>query len=425
VSVSILPTIYGLSIILLGLYLFLDPIVHSSDIVASAILVTIIVYFLYITIASIVQLKIFNRPDFFSVEIDYSKSSKLILSNEIIYFLFKIVKSPFVGFNLTVNLYFDRDSDKPISIAFNSKSFTYGNATKNFSHRGIWTASKVTLELTDIFQLIVCKINFNKDCLLTIRVEPNNHPDNIDISINSSEKEGDDYSSFNNHLGDPYDIKKYNQSDGLKKIVWKIFARSGELLSRHSEPTMTPEGKTVIYVCGTTLSDHSYSAAKQYMDFRKSSGDDVLISASQFDPSNIFRDSNNFINQSIIDAFSECNLDSLVSLINFANSEGSVLKQILIFVDISKDTQVCSEILEQALCKLVKFNISPRILLVNKNSILKEIVSEDQSNNKNFVNRLINYFLFDSTKKSFTQSELSPYFSKLIQTCQMNQWDIH
>jgi hypothetical protein len=69
----------------------------------------------------------------------------------------------------------------------------------------------------------------------------------------------------NNRNGDPYDIKPYHPSDGIKKIVWKAYAKRGELLSRHPEASMTPEGHVVIAVLAETSDDEICSQALAYI----------------------------------------------------------------------------------------------------------------------------------------------------------------
>ena len=68
---------------------------------------------------------------------------------------------------------------------------------------------------------------------------------------------------FNRH-GEPFDIKSYHPSDGVKKIVWKAFAKRGELLSRHPEASMTPEGFVVILVVAGPEGDTACAHAIAY-----------------------------------------------------------------------------------------------------------------------------------------------------------------
>jgi len=67
-----------------------------------------------------------------------------------------------------------------------------------------------------------------------------------------------------NRQGDPFDIKPYHPSDGIKKIVWKAFAKSGELLSRHPEASMTPEGFVTIVTLARPQDDDVCSKVIAY-----------------------------------------------------------------------------------------------------------------------------------------------------------------
>jgi hypothetical protein len=69
-----------------------------------------------------------------------------------------------------------------------------------------------------------------------------------------------------NRQGEPFDIKSYHPSDGVKKIVWKAFAKRGELLSRHPEASMTPEGYVVILVIAGQEGDRACAQAIAYTE---------------------------------------------------------------------------------------------------------------------------------------------------------------
>lgn len=69
-----------------------------------------------------------------------------------------------------------------------------------------------------------------------------------------------------NRQGEPFDIKSYHPSDGVKKIVWKAFAKRGELLSRHPEASMTPEGFVVMFIIAGKEGDKACSQAVAYTE---------------------------------------------------------------------------------------------------------------------------------------------------------------
>lgn len=124
-----------------------------------------------------------------------------------------------------------------------------------FPHRGEWQVKKLQLTLSDRFGLTKKRWSISESSLaqaggLQVSVDPANPPRqsaNLPI-IASRDREGDTLNQSNTKLGEPFDLKRYNPSDGLKKVVWKVFARSGELISRHPESAMTPEGECYIFV---------------------------------------------------------------------------------------------------------------------------------------------------------------------------------
>jgi hypothetical protein len=95
--------------------------------------------------------------------------------------------------------------------------------------------------------------------------------------LSSSHRAGDLVIDRNNRLGDPFDLKPYHPSDGLKKIVWKLFAKSGQLVARHPEASMTPEGQTLIFVVADDREDHVCAVAEKYVASLEELGIDVLL----------------------------------------------------------------------------------------------------------------------------------------------------
>ena len=56
-------------------------------------------------------------------------------------------------------------------------------------------------------------------------------------------------------MGEQFDIKPYHPSDGIKRILWKVFAKRGELVARHPEQAVTPEGHVIGVILTTRASD--------------------------------------------------------------------------------------------------------------------------------------------------------------------------
>jgi hypothetical protein len=99
----------------------------------------------------------------------------------------------------------------------------------------------------------------------TVTVAP---PRALDVSLpilSSTQRPGDTLVDTTHKQGDPFDIKQYHPSDGMKKILWKAFAKRGELLARHPEASMTPEGYVVIFVVARTTDDATAARAAAYV----------------------------------------------------------------------------------------------------------------------------------------------------------------
>lgn len=135
-----------------------------------------------------------------------------------------------------------------------------------FPHRGLWTVKHFRVSIEDRLGLTyVTWLVTPASETSTLRVAPPGHEGRSFPVLSSAERPGDMYQDSRKRMGDPLDLKRYHPSDGLKKIVWKIFARAGELISRHPETSMTPEGQVIIFVIAGPQDDDACSAAIAYM----------------------------------------------------------------------------------------------------------------------------------------------------------------
>jgi hypothetical protein len=134
-----------------------------------------------------------------------------------------------------------------------------------FPHRGDWSVRGVTALLTDRFGIS----RFQWDTVpcggtTVFKIDPPYRADSSLPIISSTQRSGDEIVTPHDRNGDPYDLKPYHPSDGLRKVVWKVFARTGELVSRHPEPSMTPEGKTALFVAAGRNDEDLCAAAAAY-----------------------------------------------------------------------------------------------------------------------------------------------------------------
>jgi hypothetical protein len=145
----------------------------------------------------------------------------------------------------------------------------------SFPHRGAWDIQGIDCALGDQSGCILLqwRIPMQSSMIVAPRI-----PRNSTLPlISSTQRPGDLSPDTVNRLGDPFDIKPYHPSDGVKKIVWKAFAKSGELLARHPEPSMTPEGFVAICVLARPEDDDLCGKALSYIASLKELTLDLLV----------------------------------------------------------------------------------------------------------------------------------------------------
>ena len=133
-----------------------------------------------------------------------------------------------------------------------------------FKHRGRWKVIAVRCSVQDAFGLWNLNIT-KKIAAIDINVEPpQRDTSNLDI-LSSIYTTGDTIPMGEKRAGDYYDLKTYSPSDGVSKIAWKIYARSGELITRQPEREVRPEGKAIIFCLAAAQDDQICSEAMAYM----------------------------------------------------------------------------------------------------------------------------------------------------------------
>lgn len=132
-----------------------------------------------------------------------------------------------------------------------------------FPHRGYWEMSGVKVRLEDNLGLTA----YSWDIELNSGIEVS--PENVEISplpiVASSSKSGDTSTDSKERTGDLYDIKPYDPSDGTRRILWKTYAKSGQLISRKPEPAIIPEGEIALYLVANKEEDYVTAACISYL----------------------------------------------------------------------------------------------------------------------------------------------------------------
>ena len=326
------------------------------------------------------------------------------------------------GIQLKALLKSSQDSSPEIECVFNETTSNVSRASVIFPHRGNWIIDEAIAEFSDRFKLWIFQFDIQlEEQKATLVVYPANQSSLNYPIIQSTEREGDTSISTTQTSGDMYDVKRYHPSDGMRKIIWKVFARSGELLSRHPEPTMTPEGKSVIFACGGAFHDSAYSAAADYARLRQQDGFEVIISGSTFINSNGVKSSDEFLLQSIETAFNNTSIEPLNNLIAVANNEGGLLKQISVFVDFNQDVENSIQLAIQASKIIQQSGLTPMIMTISDIPLIDK-VTKNVKNNFNY--NIFKNVLTESDPNDNTKINNTNEIIQFVQYCENQQWPI-
>lgn len=134
--------------------------------------------------------------------------------------------------NGTVSNLIEKYNGEVLSISgFSSKKVKY---YINLKQRGIYDLGTFGVELSDLFSIISIKRNINKDCLLKV------YPQSVNINRyigngNDVMYENDTNIGYREGNNSIKDIRRYIPGDSLKKINWKLTAKSNEFMVKNYE----------------------------------------------------------------------------------------------------------------------------------------------------------------------------------------------
>ncbi len=133
----------------------------------------------------------------------------------------------------------------PVAFLGNSRETRTVTTPLLFPHRGEWVLNGFNCTFGDQLGFSTLPWFIKQESVFTV-FPPSTVGRPFPI-ITSSHRSGDDITDAQNRDGDLYDLKPYDPSDGAKRILWKVYAKRRELISRHPEPAMTPEGRVIVY----------------------------------------------------------------------------------------------------------------------------------------------------------------------------------
>lgn len=264
----------GMVITIALFFLFLGPVSREMDIVASVLTFSLLAVMLIVATISAISGTLLRRKIKISLGPPGSSSEPhlpVIRSAEPLKYLLHLRGATIPPlFFLSLSLEFDESPSAPVirhRVSGSAPGIRTLAASIAFPHRGIWNATRLRITLEDYFGLSryswqVSRDDFNSPCIV--------HPvtgysaTNLPV-ISSCNRPGDSYPAEQERQGDPYDLKQYHPSDGMRKILWKIYAKSGELIARHPEKSMTPEGQVLIIALASRGEDHVCSRVLDYL----------------------------------------------------------------------------------------------------------------------------------------------------------------
>ena len=149
-----------------------------------------------------------------------------------------------------------------------------------FPHRGLWSLSGVSVELNDAlgltkFRWTLPQFTEVEVSAKTLGIQP------LPI-VAASSQSGDQLSQSKERSGDLFDIKAYDPSDGAKRILWKTYAKSRQVVVRRPEPAIVPEGEVAAYLVANPLDDHVAGAMQGYLQQLRTQNIVVLFGTDGF-----------------------------------------------------------------------------------------------------------------------------------------------
>lgn len=407
-------------VLLCLLYLFLGPIGKSTDIVSAAIAygimgTTLLIALYVISHGFLIRRRVKITLAAFSGELVAGESTAILVESA----PFRILPH----LTLRVSLSWKR-GDLPTShVLFSGrgKLSRRGIVNTTFPHRGVWEASPLLCTYSDFLGLIQVRWSVPNDFSVHV-APPVCFEANLPI-ISSSQRPGDLATDTLNREGDHYDLKRYHPSDGIKKIVWKVFAKRGELLSRHPEASITPEGYVLIFVCAGKHDDDVVARAVSYVEMVCDLQIDVSATCEGAPQGEIAHNGEQLKElaiETVWDTEQEealvAGLQSLLSS-SASRSENSRIEKIVFFCsDRRLSTPEGYESIEKALGWLADQKIAPVV-------VMSQTISTERSTRLSGTTHLIKSVFLSTESKSRTPIDSSKY-SEFVHTCLKNQWEV-
>ena len=195
---------------------------------------------------------------------------------------------------------FDAESDiktgvevpVPFFIPFIEVSYRWGEPSEIdavWTGRGLWRSEWIRsmsrghvkllrrwVVVGDIFGLTEFSLPFSQSSSLIFR-PPRAVMDKVSIVRESS---GEGYSHPEGKpVGEMVEMRAYQAGDPLRFVLWKVFARSRELLVRRPEEAIVEQRNALIYMIAGFGDDNSASLGREFLEMSEFSSGEILFSA--------------------------------------------------------------------------------------------------------------------------------------------------
>ncbi|MCC6934065.1 MAG: DUF58 domain-containing protein [Deltaproteobacteria bacterium] len=144
-----------------------------------------------------------------------------------------------------------------------------------FLHRGFWLLKSYRISIGDKFG--ICKISWAIPLERVIKViAPNYELHEMHFPAVSAIS-GEAHYHHQNSAGDYYDWRQYHPSDGINRILWKVYAHSGQLVVRKPEQTGSADKQLFLYVIAAKNEDQVVGAYRSIMSSLESSDLEIVL----------------------------------------------------------------------------------------------------------------------------------------------------
>lgn len=407
-------------ILLCLVYLFLGPISTHIDIVSAAVaygmLAVVGALALYVTLPALLLRR--------SLKVTIAAQSGEVVSKSPISIAIATSQARLLPLlNLFIQVVWKEDGAPRSEVKFSGRgaSERFATIAPLFPHRGVWRVQRIVCTVSDFLGLIQMRWSISTPFSLEVAPPPSRDP-HLPI-ISSSQRPGDLVTDSLNREGDHYDIKRYHPADGIKKIVWKVFAKRGELLSRHPEASITPEGYVLLFVCADKTDDDVVARAVAYAHQLKELNLDVLATCEGAPEGQLAGDGDALRSLCIesvwnVGAEATDQEGALRSLIASALQRDNLTKidKVVVFCSERRFSKTFGAQAVESVTKSLAFqNISP-VVIVSKNLAA-------HAPKRGAATRLIDKVMFTQTESQESIASKKSY-EQFIALCLQNRWEV-